>query len=247
MGQLTTTTAKTTIPPVAALGTNGREPAVLTMAGLTPAQADGIACIRCGREDTPMAPAGTRDGVQLFACTPACPAAEQPAVDSETAREHPIDRMAALTDAMPGVLDKVMRQVLPEQYTPEVAQKIAADIVARLNRPQLPTEAQHTLAYDGDLGACQYRDCEDTTPGHYDHFAHNAPGLEVKDDNGPDDVIIDAGMAACSGSDPAPVVYLRNFEANNMAELTAKVDEIRRMLDATLEFGARVFADGAQA
>ncbi|MGX1120670.1 hypothetical protein RKD37_006033 [Streptomyces ambofaciens] len=93
-------------------------------------------------------------------------------------------------------------------------------------------------------GACQYRDCEDTTPGHYDHFAHRVPGLEVKDGADP---LLDAGMAACSGSDPAPVVYLRNWEANNMAELVAKVDEIRRMLDATLEFGARVFADGAQA
>ncbi|MGV9281632.1 hypothetical protein [Streptomyces sp. NPDC003730] len=92
-------------------------------------------------------------------------------------------------------------------------------------------------------GRCQYRDCEDTTPGHFDHFAHRVPGLEVKDG---DDRLIEAGFAACSGSDPAPVVYLRNWEANNMAELTAKVDEIRRMLDATLEFGARVFADGAQ-
>ncbi|MFC8866386.1 hypothetical protein ACFUAC_01690 [Streptomyces sp. NPDC057148] len=93
-------------------------------------------------------------------------------------------------------------------------------------------------------GPCRFRDCEDTTPGHFDHFAHSAPDLEVKDG---DDRLIEAGFAACSGSDPAPVVYLRNWEANNMAELTAKVDEIRRMLDATLEFGARVFADGAQA
>ncbi|WP_435272195.1 hypothetical protein [Streptomyces parvulus] len=96
-------------------------------------------------------------------------------------------------------------------------------------------------------GACQYRDCEDTEPGHFDHFAHSPQGLKVKDENGPDGVIIDAGMAACSGTDPAPVVYLRNWEATNMAELEAKVAEIRRMLDATLEFGARVFADGAQA
>ena len=41
-------------------------------AQLTLEQADGIACIRCGRTDTTMQPAGTRDGVQLFACTPAC-------------------------------------------------------------------------------------------------------------------------------------------------------------------------------
>ncbi|MFE5397442.1 hypothetical protein ACFQ9U_23150 [Streptomyces sp. NPDC056568] len=93
-------------------------------------------------------------------------------------------------------------------------------------------------------GACHFRDCEDTEPGHFDHFAHSPEGLEVKDG---DDRLIEAGFASCSGSDPAPVVYLRNWEANNMAELEAKVDEIKRMLDATLEFGARVFADGAQA
>ncbi|WP_405698214.1 hypothetical protein OHA99_26760 [Streptomyces coelicoflavus] len=93
-------------------------------------------------------------------------------------------------------------------------------------------------------GACQYRDCEDTAPGHFDHFAHSVPGLEVMDGADP---LLEAGMAACSGSDSAPVVYLRNWEASNMAELQAKVDEIRRMLDATLEFGARVFADGERA
>lgn len=41
--------------------------------GATPAQLDGQACIRCGRDDTPMVPVGHVGGVQVFACTPTCP------------------------------------------------------------------------------------------------------------------------------------------------------------------------------
>jgi hypothetical protein len=60
----------------------GHLPAIVAQAALTPAQADGLACIHCGREDGPMAPAGTVNGTQVFRCSPACPT-------EDTAREHP--------------------------------------------------------------------------------------------------------------------------------------------------------------
>ncbi|MEU8535457.1 hypothetical protein [Streptomyces parvulus] len=140
---------------------------------------------------------------------------------------------------------------------PAVAELLAEAVPLALARTGINLDAEATAKLIEDTtrgltaaaaakaaGACQYRDCEDTEPGHYDHFAHSPQGLKVMDGT---DTLLDAGMAACSGTDPAPVVYLRNWEATNMAELEAKVAEIRRMLDATLEFGARVFADGAQA
>lgn len=52
---------------------NATFPTPAIPAGLTPEQADGLACVFCGRMDTPQKPVGTRDGVQLFACTPTCP------------------------------------------------------------------------------------------------------------------------------------------------------------------------------
>lgn len=48
--------------------------------GLSPAQIDGAACVRCGRSDGPMRPVGMLDGGQLFACTShdQAPPVEQP-------------------------------------------------------------------------------------------------------------------------------------------------------------------------
>ncbi|MGW5210031.1 hypothetical protein ACWEQO_02115 [Streptomyces sp. NPDC004051] len=60
-------------------------PGDVVQAALTPEQADGLACIHCGRMDTPMKPVGTRDGVQLFACTPACPADDDSDPDMDEA------------------------------------------------------------------------------------------------------------------------------------------------------------------
>ncbi|MFG2683130.1 hypothetical protein [Streptomyces sp. NPDC048392] len=88
-----------------------------------------------------------------------------------------------------------------------------------------------------------YRDCEAVGP-HYDHYNHSGRGLEVTDGTG--ESILDAGFAALSSDDPherRPAVYLRGTDFDSQAELVAKVDEIRRMLDATVELGARVFAD----
>ena len=39
------------------------------MPELTAAQADGLACITCGRDDQPMKPVDVRNGVQVFECT----------------------------------------------------------------------------------------------------------------------------------------------------------------------------------
>ncbi|MCZ9343283.1 hypothetical protein NGM37_36555, partial [Streptomyces sp. TRM76130] len=66
---------------------------------------------------------------------------------------HPADYMTALADAMPTAVAKAMRRAIPEQYSPQVAQKIAADVVARLTRRQLLTEAQRTFTFDEGLGA----------------------------------------------------------------------------------------------
>ncbi len=63
------------------LAPTGHLPAIVAQAALTPAQADGLACIHCGREDGPMVPAGTVNGTQVFRCSPACPT-------DDTAREH---------------------------------------------------------------------------------------------------------------------------------------------------------------
>lgn len=48
----------------------------LNPATLTPAQADGIACIICAGEDGLMSPAGTVDGWQVFAHAGCLPPAE---------------------------------------------------------------------------------------------------------------------------------------------------------------------------
>ncbi|MGC9381518.1 hypothetical protein [Streptomyces sp. MH13] len=155
------------------LRTNGRIPAIVAQAGLTPAQADGIACIRCGNEDGPMQPVGTRDGVQLFACTPACPVAEQLAVDSETAREHPdyivyqqgaiytankieaaalsapnpATTLAQVADALPEVLPTVLDGM---GAVPGTAEAILPDVTARVLAFQVLHQAKSTA--DGAYG-----------------------------------------------------------------------------------------------
>ncbi|WP_217169619.1 hypothetical protein [Streptomyces sp. AC512_CC834] len=108
------------IPAVAALGTNGRLPAVVAQAGLTPAQADGIACIRCGSDDGPMTPVGTRDGIQVFACTPACPI-----TDGRPEGPWDVDRIVA-------ALPEVMQQAFPQEYTPELNTQVVKEIGSAL-------------------------------------------------------------------------------------------------------------------
>lgn len=89
-------------------------------------------------------------------------------------------------------------------------------------------------------GSCLvYRDCTETEPGHYDHFAH---ALRVTEDDGVTP-IISAGMVALSDDDPHAVVYLRNAEFTDAAAVHAKTAELRRMLDEVDAMAVRVFAD----
>ncbi|MBG0818190.1 hypothetical protein [Planomonospora sp. ID82291] len=48
-------------------------------ATLSADQLDGIACVRCGRDDTPMTPVGRVDGCQVFACASCATTPEPPA------------------------------------------------------------------------------------------------------------------------------------------------------------------------
>ncbi|MFE1885477.1 hypothetical protein [Streptomyces diastatochromogenes] len=156
----------------------------------------------------------------------------------EPGREHP-ENIAAklglaegvtldqLTAVLPAVVDQAMRTALPGHYSPEVAERIAADMIARLRQQQ-----------DDKPSACQYRDCEDTEPGHYDHYNHR---LRVTGEDG--STILDAGMAALSGSESGAVVYVRNEEFTTAAAVRAKTAEIRRLLDQVDAMADRVFAD----
>lgn len=132
-----------------------------------------------------------------------------------------------LFDVLPAVVDQAMRTALPGHYSPEVAERIAADMIARLRQQQ-----------DDKPSACQYRDCEDTEPGHHDHYFH---GLRVTGEDG--STILDAGMAALSGSESGAVVYVRNEEFTDAAAVHAKTAELRSFLDQVDALAVRVFAD----
>lgn len=156
----------------------------------------------------------------------------------EPGREHP-ENIAAklglaegvtldqLTAVLPSVVDQAMRTALPGHYSPEVAERIAADMIARLRQQQ-----------DDKPSACQYRDCEDTEPGHHDHYRH---GLRVTGEDG--STILDAGMAALSGDESGAIVYVRNEEFTDAAAVRAKTAEIRQLLDEADAMAERVFAD----
>lgn len=128
----------------------------------------------------------------------------------------------AVTAALPGAVDAALRKVAPEQYTPELAARIAQGAVVQLNGGPCPV----------------YRDCVDATPGHYDHFNH---GIKVVDDEGA--TVLDAGMAALSGTDSRPVVYLRNTDYNDAASVHAATAQLRALLDQVDAMADRVFAD----
>ncbi|KUN03947.1 hypothetical protein AQI95_21140 [Streptomyces yokosukanensis] len=135
-----------------------------------------------------------------------------------------LDQLCA---ALPAVVDQAMRTALPGHYSREVAERIAAGMIARLRQ-----------RYEDKPSACQYRDCEDTEPGHYDHYNHR---LRVTGEDG--STILDAGMAALSGSEAGAVVYVRNEEFTDAAAVRAKTAEIRQLLDEADAMADRVFAD----
>jgi hypothetical protein len=130
--------------------------------------------------------------------------------------------IAAMTDAV----HKAMRETLPHQYTPDLADAIAAQTIASLTGV---TSAPCPV----------YRDCTDTTPGHYDHFTRDLKILDDADGS----TILDAGMVANSGSDRHVIVYLRNAEFTDPEAVRAKTAEVRAFLDEVDELADRVFAD----
>ncbi len=124
------------------------------------------------------------------------------------------------------VAREALRKTMPHLYTPELADAIAADVIARLTGvTSVPCPV--------------FRDCTDTTPGHFDHFTLDAKVLDDADGS----TILDAGMVANSGSDRHVIVYLRNAEFTDSESVRAKTAEVRAFLDEVDELADRVFAD----
>lgn len=134
--------------------------------------------------------------------------------------------LARLVAALPDVVDHAMQTALPHRYTPELAEAIAADVIARLTG-------------DTTMPCPVFRDCADTTPGHYDHHTGDTKVLDDTDGS----TILDAGMVANSGSDRHAIVYLRNAEFTDPAAVRAKTAEVRAFLDEVDALADRVFAD----
>lgn len=156
------------------------------------------------------------------------------ATELSTPQDRP--RTDAMTDfaAVPGIdpavltaaVHEAMRETLPHKYTPDLADAIAAQAIANLTGvTSVPCPV--------------FRDCADTTPGHYDHFTHDIKVLDDSDGS----TILDAGMVANSGSDRHAIVYLRNAEFTDPASVRAKTAEVRAFLDEVDEMADRVFAD----
>jgi phage tail protein X len=131
-----------------------------------------------------------------------------------------------LIAAIPAAVHEAMRKTLPHKYTPDLADAIAAQTIANLTGvTSAPCPA--------------FRDCTDTTPGHFDHFTHDIKVLDDADGS----TILDAGMVANSGSDRHVIVYLRNAEFTDPAKLREKTAEVREFLDQVDALADRVFAD----
>lgn len=128
--------------------------------------------------------------------------------------------------AIPAAIHEAFRKTLPHKYTPDLADAIAAQTIADLTGV---TSAPCPV----------FRDCVDTTPGHYDHFTHDTKVLDDSDGS----TILDAGMVANSGSDRHVIVYLRNAEFTDAASVRAKTAEVRAFLDRIDEMADRVFAE----
>lgn len=170
-----------------------------------------------------------QERTQHQAITDNSPTAEQTAArdlaDHIDATKGP-EGLARLVAVLPAVVDHAMQTAIPHRYSPELAEAIAADILAR-------------LAGDTTLPCPVFRDCTDTAPGHYDHFTHDVKVVDDTDGS----TILDAGMVANSGSDRHAIVYLRNAEFTDPAKLREKTAEVRAFLDQVDALADRVFAD----
>lgn len=132
--------------------------------------------------------------------------------------------------ALPDVIAAAMRKTLPGKYTPELAAQIAQTMTAELRHAQ----------QDEPAGCPIYRDCTETSPGHYDHYSHDT---KVTGQDG--GTILDIGLIALSGSQKHAIVYLRNEEFTDAASVHAKTAELRRLLDEADQMADRVFTDHA--
>ncbi|MFJ1667337.1 hypothetical protein ACIOK4_13305 [Streptomyces bottropensis] len=160
-----------------------------------------------------------------------CPAAEpgrkvRITIDPTHPRVDATLDPTAVVAAMPAAIHEAMRNTLPHKYSAELADAIAAHAIA-------------TLTGVTAVPCPVFRDCADTTPGHYDHFTHDTKVLDDADGS----TILDAGMVANSGSDRHVIVYLRNAEFTDPESVRAKTAEVRAFLDQVDALADRVFAD----
>jgi hypothetical protein len=144
-------------------------------------------------------------------------------VSSTPAERHAAKGLNRLTAAMPDIIHKVVREVLSDKYTPELADAIAADVVGMLTGSICPV-------YPGV--------CTETEPGHYDHSNHDH---RVRDKQG--ETILDVGFVQVSDGGPA-VIYIGGLAHEDYApqEVRAKTAEIRRLLDEADAMADKVMA-----
>ncbi|MEU5769829.1 hypothetical protein ABZ782_28330 [Streptomyces asoensis] len=85
----------------------------------------------------------------------------------DVAADGNLDRLA---EALPAVVDRAMRETIPQKYTPELAQQMADDIMARLRRARAPrplTAAERGASWMARWGCTPW--CS------IDHAETNAP------------------------------------------------------------------------
>lgn len=126
--------------------------------------------------------------------------------------------------ALPKVADKVMRETLPQWYTPELAAEFTQTVIGILTGALCPVWP--TI-------------CTDTTPGHYDHFNHQH---KVTDKRG--QTLLDVSFVQFSdeaGASPATVSLGGMVsEDYDPSEVRAATAEIRRLLDQADEMADQV-------
>ncbi|TXJ80675.1 hypothetical protein E2C11_11035 [Streptomyces lavendulae] len=168
--------------------------------------------------------ASRTDFQPIDSALPAIPAQASTHPENTTKRDLTLGEMVV---AIRAAVDQAMRTTLPGHYSPEIAERIANEMIARLSQR------------DDEPQTCpMYRDCEDREPGHTDHYNH---GLRVTGEDG--STILDAGMVALSGSETAAIVYVRNEELTDATSVRAKTAELRGFLDQVDAMADRVFQD----
>lgn len=131
--------------------------------------------------------------------------------------------------ALPAAVHAAMWQTLPEKYTPELADAIAAGTIANLN----PLH-QHAVCPWPGL-------CTDTTPGHYDHASEEHV---VNGKSG--ERLLDVGMVDVSDGAGA-VVYIGGMTHEDFQpeEVRPKTAELRQLLDTADEMADQVLGNDA--